>query len=452
MDKIERKICDIIESHSEEIISIGRDIWHHAELGFQEYRTAAKADEFFRRFGMQTQTGLAVTGVKCYLKDNAEPSDITVALVGEMDGLPIPEHVDANPETGASHCCGHNAQMAGLLGSVFALTDPEVKAALGGNVSFMAVPAEEFNQPEARAKMREEGKIRYDGGKCELIRLGAFDDIDITVGHHSAIEGELEYANIINNGFVTKNVAFKGKSAHAAGFPDKGVDALAAAEFAMHAVSAQRESFRDKDSVRVYGFITKGGVATNIIADDVCMDYCIRASSVEAITNTSEKVDRAMKSAAVATGCGVRIATIPGYLPTYPIPDVSAMEEAMKVMAEADGYHYKYVGPQDRKGAASTDFGDVSAIMPVFQFHTGGVSGDPHNANMRIVDEKLAYVAAAKLFALSAYELLKDGGSKAKRLKASFQAPMDKKAYLAFKESLMAVETVEYHPIPPLHD
>ena len=92
--------------------------------------------------------------------------------MGEMDALPIPSHVDANPETGASHCCGHNAQLTAIMGAALALTDPEVKAALGGNVTFFAVPAEEFVELELKDKMREDGVIRYGGGKCELIRIG----------------------------------------------------------------------------------------------------------------------------------------------------------------------------------------------------------------------------------------------------------------------------------------
>ena len=39
MDKIEQKICDIIDAHRDELIAFGEDLWTHAELGFQEFRT-----------------------------------------------------------------------------------------------------------------------------------------------------------------------------------------------------------------------------------------------------------------------------------------------------------------------------------------------------------------------------------------------------------------------------
>ena len=102
-----------------------------------------------------------------------------------MDALPIPNHPDAWSETGASHCCGHNAQLTGVVGAAMALADPEVAAAMGGNLCFMAVPAEEYVDVEYRVGLMKEGKLRYGGGKCELIRVGAFDDVDIALGHHS---------------------------------------------------------------------------------------------------------------------------------------------------------------------------------------------------------------------------------------------------------------------------
>lgn len=54
----------------------------------------------------------------------------------------------AGRETGAAHCCGHNAQMAGMMGALYALCDARVQEAMDGNVVFFAVPAEEFVEME----------------------------------------------------------------------------------------------------------------------------------------------------------------------------------------------------------------------------------------------------------------------------------------------------------------
>ena len=125
MDHIEQKICEIIDQNQEEIKAFGRDIWHHAEMGYKEYRTAEKFVEYAKKYGLETETGLAVTGVKSYLKGKGKEG-ITVGVIGEMDALPIANHPDANPETGASHCCGHTAQLTGVIGAMVALAGPQV--------------------------------------------------------------------------------------------------------------------------------------------------------------------------------------------------------------------------------------------------------------------------------------------------------------------------------------
>ncbi|EEG54134.1 M20/M25/M40 family metallo-hydrolase [Enterocloster asparagiformis] len=162
MDKIEQKIMDLIERHKDEIIAIGRDIWNEPELGYKEYQTAGKFCRHLKNFGIEAETGLAITGAKGYLK-GAGASGPTVALIGEMDALPMADSPYAGRETGAAHCCGHNAQMAGMMGALYALCDARVQEAMDGNVVFFAVPAEEFVEMEFKHGLMEEGKIAFGG-------------------------------------------------------------------------------------------------------------------------------------------------------------------------------------------------------------------------------------------------------------------------------------------------
>ncbi len=60
--------------------------------------------------------------------------------------------------------------------------------------------------------------------------------------------------------------------------------------------------------------------------------------------------------------------------------------------------------------------GDVQHLMPVFTFRTGGVSGGLHQADFEVTDEETAYIVTAKIFALAAYQLLKDGAARARQL------------------------------------
>ena len=437
MDNIQKRIIKIIDEHAEEIKEYGDYIWEHAELGYKEFETADYFYNFCKRLGLKTKRNLAVTGVKSYLRevDSGLP---TIAIIGELDALPYPGNVDSNPKTGAAHFCGHNAQMAGLMGAMLALSDEDIKNSFRGNIVFFAVPAEEFIEIEYKKSLMDQGEIKYGGGKCELIRIGEFDDIDIALGHHTDPNNELVIANHSTNGFVNKIVKMHGVSSHAAGSPEKGVDALNAAVLGMHALDQQRESFRDEDSVRVHGYISSGGEAMNIIADHVSMQYSVRAKNIDAITKTATLFDRAMKAGAMGNGCGFEISTMPGYLPVIPSPDVSSLDESVNIVGN-NKYEIKNMG-EDYHQTGSTDFGDVSSIMPLIQFKTGGYGGELHTIESKPVDKELAYIATAKIFALTAYNLLKNENEKANNLINEYRPLFTKEEYLNYMDETNRID------------
>ncbi len=444
LDRIEQKIVEIIDKKAEEIIAFGTDIWNHAELGYKEVRTSGKFVEEMAKLGLDSETGLAFTGVKSYLHEKGSTEGPTLAIIGEMDGLPIPNHPDAY--NGVSHSCGHHAQLTGVVGAAMALTDPEVKAAMGGNICFFAVPAEEFVDITWKNQMMKEGKLGYGGGKCELIRIGAFDDIDISMGHHSSTGLDMGIINSTSNGFVNKTVTFKGRSAHAAGMPHHGIDALNAATAALVNIALQQESFRDEDSVRCHGFISNGGSAVNIIADEVVMQYCTRGKTPEAYKNASDKVDRSFKAAAMATGCDVTIETMAGYMSQMANPHTEVLQSVLDEI-KAEG---KYTNQIDSEGhgTGSDDFGDVSCLMPLVHFNTGGVEGTIHGPDLVVSDPYLAYVVTAKIFALTAYRLMKDGAAAAKENIADYEPIMTKESYIAFQDSMQKTETFTTEKLP----
>lgn len=442
MDATEKLIIDLIDEHQQDIIDFATDIWNNAELGFKEVRTAKKFSEALKKLGLETQEHLAVTGVKSVLSTGKKGPSI--CLMGELDALPMPNHVNVNPETGAAHCCGHNAQLAGVMGAAFALCNSEVLKELSGNIVFFGVPAEEYIEIEERDKMRKKGLIRYGCGKCELIRIGAMDDIDLVVGHHSATTKKYLVANRSCNGFVTKLVRFQGKSSHAAGAPENGVDAMAAANIAMHAIDAQRESFRDDDTVRVHGCMTKGGDAANIIADDVRLEYSIRGKTIEAYVDAAKKVDRSIKAGAMAMGCKVTIDTLPGNLPIVPVKDAEVIREVLNLVC--GNTPVTETGPSFHS-TSSGDYGDISCLLPLLQFNTGGFSGELHCDNVKVEDPYDAYVNTAKIFALTAYRLLKDHAQRADKIIGEFEPTLNKEQYIDLMESLLTTEEYSGEPI-----
>ena len=114
-EQVKREILAAIDRRAEQIIGLGEQIGRHPELGFKEIKTARLVEETFARLGLVPRTGLALTGVRADARGSADGP--TLGLLGELDGLVVSHHPLADPATGATHACGHNAQIAGLLGA-----------------------------------------------------------------------------------------------------------------------------------------------------------------------------------------------------------------------------------------------------------------------------------------------------------------------------------------------
>ena len=439
LDETEKRIVDLIEANRDEIIAFARDMYTHAELGYKEFKTAEKFTRLMKKLNLPVKEHLAVTGVKAYLNEEKK-DNVSLALIGELDALRIPEHKYANPETQAAHCCGHHAQMAGVIGAAFALTDSKVKETLDGQVVFFAVPAEEYGEIEFKNQLTKEGKIRYGGGKCELIRIGAIDDIDLDIVHHTEDE-DICVGATSNNGFVSKVIRYKGVAAHAAGAPYKGINALNAASLGLSALAYQRETFKDEDHVRVHPIITKGGNLVNVVPDEVVIETLVRASNKDAIADAAFKTDRAFKAGAAAIGATCQITTAPGYLPTLKTPADEDVLAAAKIAAATSEKEYTVVEKDiTHHSGGSTDVGDVQHIQPVLTFNTGGKVNGLHTVDFDIVDEELAYIVTAKIFALSAYRLLRNGAIKAKEIVKNYHPVFTKEEYIQYMDSFLTYE------------
>ena len=431
-EDLKRAVCEAIDRRSERIVGLGEAIMDQPELGFKEQQTARRVSEVFGELELEHQRELALTGVKARLKGKRKGP--TLALMGELDALIVPDHPRADPATGAAHACGHNAQIAGLMGAAYGLAEAGIADELAGEIAFFAVPAEEYVEIEYRLQLVKEGKTTFLGGKSELVELGHFDDIDMAVMIHSSspdhAEGSMGIASS-SNGFLAKNVRFIGQAAHAGAAPEKGVNALNAATLGLSAINAQRETFRDQDCVRVHPIITKGGDLVNIIPAEVRMETYVRARTNAAIHDASHKVDRALKGAALALGCAVEIETVPGYLPLRNDPDLGRLfkENAGRIFG-ADQYRdYPH-------GGGSTDAGDLSQIMPVLHPAMTGASGTIHGPDWTIADYAAGYLAPAKTLAMMAIDLLYDDAAVARGIIETSKPNMSKEEYLAQQKSI----------------
>jgi len=438
-EELKQRVFQAIDRRSEEIIALGEGIRRHPELGFKEVKTARVVEEAFCKLGLRPHSGLALTGVRTELPGRAGEGP-TLALLGELDALIVTGHPDADPETGAAHACGHNAQIAGLLGAAMGLVDSAAMEELAGRLVLFAVPAEEYGDIAWRVSEVRAGRLEFLGGKPELLRLGHFDDVDLAMMIHMTPRPEEGKAAVpvSNNGCVVKTARFIGRASHAGSLPHKGINALYAAHVSLTAINALRETFRDQDTIRIHPIITHGGSQVNVIPADVRLETFVRGKTVEAIMDADRKVDRALRAGALALGAKVEIETWPGYMPLACDP----------IMVE----HFRsnavdFVGEENFRVIAhrtgSTDMGDLAQVMPVLHPYIGGACGTGHGADYQISDKQLAYVTTAKLLAAMAVDLLGDGARVGREVVAKAKPPMTREAYLALQRSITRQEMYE---------
>ncbi|MBQ3865348.1 MAG: M20/M25/M40 family metallo-hydrolase, partial [Clostridia bacterium] len=252
MEEIYKRLVDEIEAKKQTVLDAERYVWKHPEAGYKEWKTHAYLKEQFEKLGYTVTELGNIPGFYADV-ETGRPGP-RVAVFGEMDALIIPGHPECDPETGCVHACGHNCQVAGLLGVAVALKAPGALDELSGSVRLIAVPAEELIDVEFRRELKKQGKIRYFGGKLELIYRGVLNDVDMAMMVHTS-GSQCVSINKGSNGCIVKKATFVGLSAHAGGSPHLGHNALYAATCAINAANALRETFRDADHIRFHPII-----------------------------------------------------------------------------------------------------------------------------------------------------------------------------------------------------
>lgn len=433
---LKEQVLEYIEQNRQRLIDIGRRLYSMPETGFKEYETAACVKEVLEDCGMAVQDGIAVTGLTA--KAAGRKSEANVALMGELDALIMPGHPNAHPERGTFHGCGHYAQLTTVLGVALGLVKSGLIRELDGDVTFIGVPAEEVIEQDFRKQLRQEGKLFFLSGKQEMVRLGVFDPVDMVLCSHVMGQKAEPYcwAGHSWNGVIFKTVEFTGKGAHAGLAPHQGINALEAALCAMNNINAMRESFRDEDHVRIHYIITKGGDSSNIVPDDVRMEFGIRAASVSAMKQVDARVDKALRLGAEAIGAGIRITNSGMDLPCHQNRALGEvyLQNARELLG-ADKVEDVF---GDHRGS-STDCGDVASLIPLLHPYFGGFVGTPHASDFDIADEYAAYVVPAKLAAATVIDLLWDDAKLARQIRQEFEPSFaSKEEYLQYAAGLFA--------------
>lgn len=425
------KFIKAIDEIKDEMISLSESIFKKPELGFKEVNTNKVICKILDKYNITYNNNVALTGIVATLDSGKEGAHI--GLLCELDAVPTINHKFSNPSDNAAHTCGHYAQVGTMLGVFLGLKESKTLESLGGKISFIATPAEEYCDFEYRKSLVNNGKLTYISGKQEMIKLGVFNDIDAIISCHTMGTGTSFYAetNSTLNGFLGKRVTFKGKSAHAGANPSEGVNALNAATLAMSGINFLRETFKEEDAIRVHYVMTQGGTTVNSVPEQTMLDMYIRAKKLDTILEVNKKVDRAIRGGALAIGCDVEICDTGGYLPLVQDKNLNAIiENNLLKFMDKD----KIL--KNCHSFASGDIGDLSHLLPTIQIGVAGFAGNIHGYNFMTEDTKLAYEMPMKYLGTSVIELLSHNGKVAKKIKSDFESKFTVSEYIDLLSNL----------------
>ena len=269
LNKLENKFSEIFEDLKE----LNEYIYKNPELGRKEFKACEAHKNLLKKYGFEIEENYIGIPTAYLAKYSSGKKGIKIGYLAEYDAL---------PEIG--HGCGHNILGTTSIGAGILLK--EYIDEFGGEVLIFGTPAEETF-----------------GAKVDMAEAGCFDDIDVAMISHPT--GKNHEKSGTSQAMEALQFTFKGKTAHAAGDPYNGINALDGVIQFFNSVNALRQ--QTKDSARIHGIISNGGEAANIIPDLAVANFYIREATTKEMLKLSERVKNCAKGAALATGTSLEI-------------------------------------------------------------------------------------------------------------------------------------------------
>ena len=342
------------------------------EVSFKEFETTEKLAEILSDMGVEHKTFEDVTGVVAEIGEGDE----IIAVRADIDALW--QEVDGVFQ--ANHSCGHDANMAMVLGALSYLKDEQLK----GRIRFIFQPAEEQGN-----------------GALSMIERGAVDGVSHLFGVHLRPGDEIPFGKItpaLHHGAVVfLEGKITGADAHGAR-PHQGKNALdpifAINQFLKTIYFSPYEAYSAKLTK-----VQAGGDSPNIIPGTATFSLDVRAQSNAVLNELMEKVSEGIH--AIGQTYGVEIET--EWIDYTPAAEVS--EEAVKI---AENGILETVGEEGLAAeivtSGSDDFHFYTIHRPELKATMLGIGADLgpglHHPNMAFNHEALdvgARVLAATL-------------------------------------------------------
>ncbi|RRD43290.1 amidohydrolase [Buchananella hordeovulneris] len=324
-------LAALTEELGSELVALAHQLHAHPEVGFAEHQSVAAVAELLARHGHTATVGLGSldTALRVEFGPATAPA---LGICCEYDALP-----------GIGHACGHNVMAATAVGAFLTLAQLERTrpGSVPARIVLLGTPAEEGGT-----------------GKETMIRQGDFNDLACAVMTHAY---GYDLADQLWLGCRRLTVTFTGVAAHASSQPHMGRNAMDAAALFYQGVGLLRQHMAPGD--RLHAVVTEGGQRASIIPEEAVVKMYVRSQEADTLRDLCERVDDCAAGAALMTGCGVQVRWDPRP-PVLPVRTNETMTAAWVRAQQRRGRRPLPRGVVPETLAASTDFGNVSQLMP----------------------------------------------------------------------------------------
>jgi aminobenzoyl-glutamate utilization protein B len=442
---IQEDMIHRIDALAPELMAVNQDIWTYAELGLQEYRSAARLVDVLKRAGFRVREGVGNMPT-AFVAECGSGRPI-IGILAEYDALPeLSQEASAErkpvPGRLAGHGCGHCALGTASVGAALAVKAAQDRYGLKGTLRVYGTPAEETVI-----------------GKVYMTLDGQFNDLDACLHWHPGTNNAVSYMS--SKAVISSKFTFTGLPAHASVSPEKGRSALKGVELMNIGVNYMREHV--KETSRIHYVITNGGAQPNVVPATAQVWYYCRGNThedteylfdwIKEIAEAAARMTRTKVAMHVDTDCHEIIPNLPLSQviarnferigpPKFSAADIAFARQLQTPLQAEFGLReekplkekIEELPAQPTVNGGSTDVGDISWHVP-----TGGLStvcfaaGSPGHSwqNVAAIGSPIGHkgmVVAAKVLALSAVDLLQDGKA-LEEAKADFHKRMHDRKY-----------------------
>ena len=379
MSKTEKELLiEFTDNNSEVLTEIAKFIHSYPELGNQEFLSGRALGSFLKKHNFTVTHNIAGHETGFTAKKVSSRPGPKIAFLAEYDAL---------PEIG--HGCGHNLIGTASAGAAAAIGS--IIETLGGEVIVFGTPAEEGGDNGS--------------AKASFVNDGLFHDIDAALMFHPSNKNSITQKT---QTVEPVDIEFFGKTAHAAGSPEKGINALHAL-IHLYNVLHSHQSSKFKN-LNIHGVITDGGKAPNVIPDYAKARFYIRGTASSESREAVNAIEDILKGIDKAFGTTSKLTYFQNRVDHFILTP-----EFDKLFCDIyEDYTGTPLETGQTKPGGTTDAANVSHVTPVIHPYLAIGDSSLTGHTIEFADAACSekgfgtLLLAVKLLSLTALELYKD--------------------------------------------